>query len=252
MRFDFPSQEQIPELLAMWKDAFGDHSGFWEMFLDTAFVPEHCRCVTVDGETAAALYWFDCTCHGQKMAYVYAVITHPKYRNKGLCRSLLEDAHKHLTVQGCAAVLLVPEQEALRQMYRKLGYRDCTFVSEFSCAAGDAPVSMRAIGPEEYGKLRRAFLPAGGVVQEGENLDFLAAQARFFTGEDFLLAAYVDEDALVGMELLGNRDAAPGILCALECAQGSFRCPGKEKAFAMIHPLTETAPIPDYFGFAFD
>lgn len=252
MRFDFPSQGQISELLAIWKDAFGDHGGFWEMFLNTAFQPEHCRCVNMDGKIAAALYWFDCSCHGQTMAYVYAVITHPDYRNKGLCRKLFEDVHKHLTAHGYAAVLLVPEQKALRQMYRRLGYRDCTFVSEFSCTAGDRPVPMRAIGPEEYGKLRRAFLTTGGVVQEGENLRFLAAQAQFFTGEDFLLAAYVDGNILVGMELLGNRDAAPGILCTLNCAQGNFRIPGKEKAFAMIHPLTENALTPNYFGFAFD
>ena len=33
------------------------------------------------------------------------------------------------------------------------------------------------------------FLPQGGVVQEGANLDFLEKQARFFAGHDFLLAA---------------------------------------------------------------
>lgn len=252
MKTDFPDQAQIPELLAMWKEAFGEHGGFWEMFLDTAFVPEHCRCVTVERKTAAALYWFECSCSGQKMAYVYAVVTHPGFRNRGLCRMLLEDVQNHLAEQGYTAVLLVPEQEALRQMYRKLDYRDCTTVSEFSCAAGDTSVPLRTIGPEEYGILRREFLPTGGVVQEGKNLAFLAAQAQFFAGEDFLLAAYVDGDTLVGMELLGNRDTAPGILRTLECARGSFRTPGQEKAFAMFHSLTEDALPPNYFGFAFD
>lgn len=252
MRFEFPSPEQIPQLLAMWKDAFGDHGGFWEMFLNTAFLPDHCRCVTVEKETAAALCWFDCSCGGKKMAYVYAVVTHPKHRNKGLCRNLLEDVHRHLTEQSYAAVLLVPEKEGLRQMYRKLGYRDCTFVSEFSFAAGDTPVSLRAVGPEEYARLRRAFLPANGVVQEGKNLDFLAQQAQLFVGADFLLAAYVDADTLVGMELLGNRNAAPGIVRTLDCSEGNFRTPGDAKPFAMVHPLTGNAPVPSYFGFAFD
>lgn len=252
MRIDPPTPSQLPELLQMWKAAFGDHGGFWEMFLETAFVPEHCRCVTVDGQAAAALFWFDCSCEGEKIAYVYAVVTHPGHRNKGLCRRLLEDTHTHLTGLGYHAVMLVPEQKGLRQMYRKLGYQDCTSVSEFSCAAGTAPIPVRAVDAEEYGRLRREFLPRLGVIQEGKNLDFLAAQVQFFAGETFLLAAYLEEDTLQGMELLGDREAAPGILSALGCVEGKFRTAGTGKPFAMIFPLTENAVIPQYFGFAFD
>lgn len=252
MKIDHPAKLQIPQLLGLWKSVFGDHGGFWEMFLETAFVPEHCRCITENGQVTAALYWFDVCCHGQKLAYVYAVVTHPEHRNQGLCRKLLDDTHAHLAQQGYSSVLLVPEKPPLRQMYEKLGYRNCTTVSEFSCNAGDSPVSLRAIGPLEYAQLRREFLPAGGVIQKRENLDFLAAQAQFFTGEDFLLAAYVDGDTLHSMELLGPREAAPGIVRALGCMKGNFRTPGKEKPFAMFHPLTEDAAIPEYFGFAFD
>lgn len=252
MRIDQPAESQIPELLEMWKTAFGDYGGFWEMFLETAFEAEHCRCVTVDGRAAAALYWFDTACNGQRMAYVYAVVTHPGCRNQGLCRLLLADVHRYLTENGYSAVLLVPEKESLRQMYRKLGYADCTTVSEFVCHTGTEPVPVRAIGQAEYGRLRRDYLPEGGVLQEGKNLDFLAAQAQLFAGEDFLLAAYLEEDTLHGMELLGNRDAAPGILQVLKCTQGSFRTPGGEKPFAMFHPLTADAVVPQYFGFAFD
>lgn len=252
MRIDHPTPEQIPGLLQMWKTAFGDHDGFWELFLNTAFDAAHCRCATVDGQPAAALYWFDCTCEGQKLAYIYAVVTHPGYRNQGLCRMLLEDVHTHLKQNGYAAAMLVPEQEGLRQMYRKLGYQDCTSVSEFSCTARATPVSVRAVGAEEYGALRRKFLPRSGVLQEGKNLDFLAAQAQFFAGEDFLLAAYADGDALFGMELLGNPEAAPGILSGLGFKKGNFRMPGEGKPFAMFHPLTKDAALPNYFGFAFD
>lgn len=252
MSIDQPAEAQIPELLQLWKSAFGEHGGFWEMFLETAFELSHCRCVTVDGQAAAALYWFDGSCNGQKIAYLYAVVTHPEHRNKGLCRMLLEDVHRHLAGLGYAASLLVPEKEALRQMYRKLGYEDCTGVSEFSCSAGSAPVSVRSIGKAEYGTLRRESLPEASVLQEGKNLDFLAAQVQFFAGADFLLAAYLEEDTLHGMELLGNRDAAPGILRALGCSQGTFRTPGDEKPFAMFHALCKDAVAPNYFGFAFD
>lgn len=252
MGIDFPAGAQIPELLHLWKGVFGDHDGFWELFLETAFSPEHCRCITEDGQITAALYWFDCTCREQKMAYVYAVVTHPGHRGRGLCRKLLEDTHRYLKARGYSAVLLVPEQESLRQMYQKFGYTTCTFVSEFTCTAAEPAIALRAIGPSEYALLRRAFLPENGVVQEQENLSFLSAQAQFYTGQDFLLAAYTDEEILYGMELLGSPDAASGITAALGCKTGRFRTVGTERAFAMLYPLTEAAVTPAYFGFAFD
>lgn len=252
MRAEHPSREQVSQLLALWKDAFGAHGGFWELFLDCGFSPEHCLCILEDGQAAAALCWFDCSCGDQKSAYIYAVVTHPGHRNKGLCRKLLEGTHAHLAAHGYSAAMLVPAEEGLRQMYRKLGYRDCTTISEFSWEAGPESAAVRTVTPEEYGALRRVLLPKGGVVQEGENLTFLAAQAQLYAGADFLLAAYGEDDTLHGMELLGNREAAPGILRALGFAQGIFRTPGADKPFAMFHPLRPDAIAHDYFGFAFD
>lgn len=252
MRFDQPAPSQIPQLLALWKNVFGEYDGFWELFLETAFQPDHCRCFHEDDQITAALCWLDCEYNGQRFAYLYAVMTHPDHRGKGLCRQLLDELHAYLTTNGYSAALLVPAEEALQKMYRKLGYTDCTTVFEFSCAAAASPVSLRAIGPEEYAQLRREFLPEGGVIQEGENLTFLAQQAQFYAGADFLLAAYTQESTLHGMELLGNPAAAPGIVTALECKKGQFRTPGTDRPFAMIHPLQEDAVIPDYFGLAFD
>ena len=60
------------------------------------------------------------------------------------------------------------------------------------------------------------------------------------------------EGFLWGLELLGNKEAAPGILKALGCMKGRFRTPGKDQPFAMYLPLTETAEKPAYFGLAFD
>ena len=252
MTFEYPAQAQIPQLLALWKDAFGEYNGFWELFLETGFAPRRCRCVVENGQITAALTWLDGSCQGQKTAYLYAVVTHPAHRGRGLCRKLLADTHRLLISEGYASALLVPAEDGLRQMYEKLGYRTCTRVTEFECTPADVPVPLRAVGPGEYAALRREFLPSGGVLQEGENLTFLARQAQFYAGEDFLLAAYSDENALTAMELLGNTHAAPGILRALGSKKGSFRCPGDALPFAMVHPLAEDALIPAYFGFAFD
>ncbi len=252
MKIDHPTATQIPQLLSLWKDAFGEHNGFWELFLQTGFSLERCRCIVEAGQVSAALCWLDASLDGQKLAYLYAVVTHPGHRGQGLCRTLLADTHCHLAAQGYSGALLVPENEALRRMYGKLGYETATGVCEFTCGAGTKKIFLRAIGPEEYGALRRDFLPPGGVVQEGENLSFLSQQAQFYTGEDFLMAAYAEGDTLTAMELLGDPQNAPGILAALDCRQGHFRTPGTQKKFAMFHPLQDGARKPLYFGFAFD
>ena len=252
MNFEQPGKNQIPQMIRLWKEVFGEYDGFWELFLETAFLPDHCRCITEDGQAIAGLYWFDCSCGTDRIAYVYAVATDPRYRGKGLCRMLMAEVHTLLKDQGYDSVMLVPADPGLREMYRKMGYKDCTRISELSCSAGTSPVEIRSVSTEEYAALRREMLPSGSVLQEGNNLNFLAAQAQLFAGKDFLLAAYLDGDTLHGMELLGNPESAPGILRALGCEQGKFQIPGTERAFAMIHKLSKNAVTPAYFGFSFD
>ena len=252
MTFEHPGKAHISHLLKLWKEVFGEYDGFWELFLDTAFSPDHCLCITEDDRITGGLYWFDCSCHKDKIAYIYAVVTDPQHRGKGLCRKLMANVHALLKTRGYDSVMLVPADEDLRKMYRKMGYEDCTAIGRLSCSAGDAAAEIRNVGTEEYALLRRKLLPEKAVLQEGAQLSFLAFQAQLFAGEDFLLAAYLDDETLHGMELLGNPESAPGILRSLGCQKGIFQIPGQEKPFAMIHKLHENTLTPCYFGFAFD
>lgn len=252
MKIDTPRKAQIPELRGLWKTAFADEDAFLDCFFGTAFSPGRCRCVTVEDRLAAALYWFEISCRGERMAYLYAVATDPEFRGRGLCRQLMADTQAHLKQAGYAGAVLVPDGEGLTRMYAGMGYRLCSGVREFTCDAAGAPVAVNPISTETYARLRRQYLPDGGVVQEGENLAFLETFGEFYAGEDFLMAARIQEDTLVGMELLGNSPAAPGILAGLGLKRGSFRTPGNEKPFAMFLPLREQTRAPAYFGLAFD
>lgn len=248
MTIDAPKQEQIRQLRRLWKEAFGDTDAFLDSFFGIAFSPDRCRCVTEDGRVTAALYWFDCECDGKKMAYLYAVATAQNCRGRGLCRSLLEDTHRHLECFNYAGTILVPADEALGQMYGRMGYLLATSVSEFSCGPGEQPTALRSLTAEEYSRRRRELLPAGGVIQEGPLTDLLAEQCGMFGGEDFLTAAWMEDGVLHTEEFLGNRDAAPGIVKALGAVKGIFRAPGEGKSFAMYRPLGEDCPKPGYFG----
>lgn len=251
MTVDYPRSSQLPQLRSLWKAAFGDTDAFLDQFFSTAYHPRRCRCVTQDDTVAAVLYWFDVTCRGEKMAYLYAVATHPEARGQGLCRRLMEDVRQILSEEGYAAILLVPQDASLVQMYAKMGYRPATGVTQFY-ASPAAPLPLQKITAAEYGALRRTLLPPGSVLQEGENLTFLATQADFYAGDGLIAAVTTDADHLHCHELLGARSAAAGITAALNCRSGFFRTPGDEIPFAMIQKLKDNCLNPQYFGFAFD
>ena len=252
MKIDYPSPHHMIQQRSLWQDAFGDTDAFLDSFFRTAYAPDRCRCVLIDDEIAAILYWIDCTLDHQKLAYIYAVVTRPDHRGKGLCRMLIEDTHTLLRARCYAGALLVPQKESLRQMYAGMGYRNMGGLTEFKCDACNTAIPLHAVGPEEYAVLRRGLLPPGGVVQEGAGLAFLSEQLQFYAGDGFLFAAYGENDVLSVPELLGDETAAPGILKALSHSRGNFRIPGGNVPFAMFHPLVDSAITPTYFGFAFD
>ena len=252
MKTDHPSLCHRNQMRKLWQDAFGDTDAFLDLFYITAYAPDRCLGIFIAEELAAALYWIDCHIQDQKLAYIYAVVTAPAHRGKGLCRKLMADTHELLKSRGYSGSILVPQKESLRQMYVGMGYQDAGGLTVFSCEAGTDPIPLRAVGPQEFAALRRSLLPENAVIQEGEGLDFLAQQLQFYAGDDVLLAAYAENGTLHGIELLGNRNAAPGILKALDIPQGIFRTPGHNQPFAMFHPLANDAICPKYFGFAFD
>ncbi|MBQ3030252.1 MAG: hypothetical protein IJD24_03425, partial [Agathobacter sp.] len=131
-------------------------------------------------------------------------------------------------------------------------YEMCTKISEITCSAENLGVSITEISKEEYATLRPALLPKNSVIQGNENLDFLATQARFYKGDNFLLVGTIENENLHGIEFLGDISLAPGVVHALSCKDASLRTPGKDIPFAMFHALEENATEPTHFGFAFD
>ena len=251
MVIDYPTAAQEPQLRSLWQLAFGDSEEFIAGFFAGGYSPRRCRCAAEGDDVAAALYWFDAEFRGQKFAYLYAVATHPDFRNRGLCRALMADTAACLTERGYDGALLMPQDLGLREMYGRMGFRDCCTLSEFACDAGEA-VALHPVSRGEFAALRREYLPPDGVIQEGANLSYLERYAAFYSGEDFLLAAAPNGDSLTSMELLGSAGAAPGILGALGFSHGRFRTPGTALPGAMFRPLRADVDAPGYFGLVFD
>lgn len=236
------------QLRSLWKAAFSDDDAFLDSFFSTAYALERCRYLTENGSITAALYWLDCSSGDKEYAYLYAVATDPAHRGKGLCRRLMEQTHRELSDAGYAGTILVPGEDGLRHMYKKMGYVSFSGMDQLRCTAGN-PIPLKEVSIQEYAAARKKWLPAGGVVQEKENLAFLSRYTKLYAGESFALAAVTEGEKLMGLELLGSADAA-GITAALGCTEGCFRIPGTTP-FAMYRPLS--CPVaPSYFGLAFD
>lgn len=252
MNIDYPTSAQIPRLRSLWKKAFWDTEEFLDIFFSRGFSRKRCRCVTIGNEVAAALYWFGVQCGSEEYAYLYAVATDPAYRGRGFCRALMEDVGQLLAGQGCAGLILVPQDDRLAAMYRKMGYRDCCSVTEFTAPAEDTPLPLRRLTPAEYAEARRRFLPEDAVIQERENLDFLSGYALFFTGGGWLAAVSLEGKKLRCHELLGDPDAAYALVSALGCQEGFFRIPGTGRPFAQCRMLKPDCKKMSYFGLSFD
>lgn len=251
MKPEHPELQHLPGLRQLWQASFGDSDAFLDRFFVHGFAPERSLCIPDGDAVAGALYWFPCRCGGKPMAYLYALAVKKSHRGRGLARALVEEAAAILKTQGYCGILLVPGEPELFAMYDRMGFSDTLTVDIFHATAGAVRASLREVSAEEYGALRRDFLPEGGVAQDKENLRFLSSYARLYAGDGILLAAATEDDRLFGMELLGNRDSAPGILTALGAAHGTFRTPGGSHPFAQYRSLDGT-PAPTHFGLAFD
>ena len=251
MSVTYPNEKLIPGLRNLWKKAFGDTDEFLDLFFSTAYASDRCRCIAEGNEVQSVLYWFDCFLEDQKIAYIYAVATDPACRGRGLCRKVMEDTMEVLTDRGYAGAILLPQEEWLIAMYAGMGFEPCTTVTEQWYPAGEE-IPIRQIDETEYAALRRKMLPPGGVIQEGENMTFLAGMAKFYKGENFIAAVTTDGEEIWCPEFLGDSGAVPGLVKTLGFPAGRARMPGKSRQFAMFRLLTKEGKKPDYFGLVFD
>lgn len=251
MIIDKPTLAQVPTLNTLWQQAFGDPEPFVDRFFSAGFSPERCRCITIDGEAVAALYWFDCVWQNKKLAYLYAVATENAHRGQGLCRKLMENTHDHLQASGYHGAVLVPGTPALATMYQKAGYTPFRFVDTVSVFANGPTCPVNEISAGEFENLRKNFLPENSVVQDTETYTFLATFCRFFLGEDFLLCASQENSTLYVQEFLGNREKLPGILSTMQLQKAVTKISGSN-IFAMYRSFTQDKQLPGYFGIALD
>jgi len=232
----------------LWQSAFHEPMEAIDGFFANAFSPDRCRYFTENGIPICALYWFDCEYEGGKLAYIYAVATHPDHRGNGLASRLMKETHAHLKALGYAGAVLKPAA-GLFPFYEKLGYVNSGYIRRFTAEAGMPPLVLKELSPEDYCMLRRSYLPKDGVRQEGITLTYLHTFANFYAAENAIASVLKDEPVI--LEYLGDPDSAPGILSSLGIKTAEIPTIGNDIPFAMFHPLNCTK-IPGYLGISLE
>lgn len=249
MIIDNPKAEHIPTLRALWQQAFGDSQAFLDCFFETGFAYDRCRCVFREGQPVAAVYLFDGTFAGEKIAYLYALAVEKHHQKQGLSRLLLADTHAHLQQSGYAGAVMEPATESLGQYYARLGYRSFGGRKDHSYQMGNGEVPVTELGDLAYEQLRQKLLPSGGIAQEGAMTRFLQSQAKLFGGEGFVAAVSREENRI--LEFLGQEEKIPGLLKTLHMASAVVRtCGGAPQS--MYLDFSGRDVLPAYFGLPMD
>lgn len=252
MTIKSPDFDQIPALRNLWKQAFGDSDAFLDAFFRLGFSTDRSRCLMLDGQLAAMLYWFDAQWDGRKLAYLYAIATDQALQNRGLCHRLMDNTHTFLKELGYAGCVLVPASQSLFRFYGSLGYLPFGPVDCFTCTPSQSPVQLQQISWETYAQLRSHYLPADSILQDAQTLRFLASYVTFYVAESCLFCGSMDKDHFIAQEFLGDPAHAAGIVCALQAQSGHFRTPGAGAPLAMFYPFSPDLKSPGYLGLVLD
>lgn len=252
MIIDAPKEIHLSQLKRLWQQAFGDSDREIDLFFESGYSPERCRIAIDKDSVLGALYWFPCSWEGKPLAYLYAIATDAAHQNQGICTKLIADTHRYLASLGFSGTVLVPGTAELFSFYEKLGYRTFGGLTKHAAVYGSTPLPFQKINAAKYADLRKALLPAGSILQEDAFLPLLEVSLDFYAGDNWLLAGKKTWQHFEGAEYLGNPENLPGILCALNVSNGTFRSPGSDLPFAMFHSLVPEQTLPGYFAFALD
>ncbi len=278
----------------IWEKCFQDSDEFIERFYTTRYDQEKTMVLLQDGEIASMLTMLPITVNdtdGQSFAAVmlYAIATHPDYRQRGLATRLLDYTHEYLRLKEYAFSVLVPAEKGLFDFYRKQGYREGFGIRETVISSKniesfprdrDHQEKLTEINPQEYNRRRNLFL--GGSLHISYLVEEIAYQQELSrrSGADIYglkiggnegCAAIerIGSDKIMVKEILIKDEILPAALrCLLQelaAAQYLIRTPlylGQElggviRPFGMLKPLQKKS-LPrkaddlGYLGLAFD
>ncbi len=277
------TEEDIPQLKALWVLAFGDSGSYVENFFSTYHQPQRMFVAEKSGQILAMTAYFDSHLQQDEtprpFAYLYAVATHPDFEKQGLASRLLAKIYEIFQAEGYAGVTTVPATPSLHKFFGKNRFQDyfVEYRKTFSQITPDTKGKLTALSAEEYAQARGKFLEKTELSWVDYALDGLVYQKslgelfHFELGQQSCLFALEQgsEDFFIWKECLGDMNLLPDCLShvkgiyPLHTVEVRHPLPlddWKKENFGMIfrfspeHSTEKTAPLVQegYLGFAFD
>lgn len=279
-----PGADDLPQLSALWREAFRDTEEETAFFFQYRHRAENMLVLRLEDRIAGMLTMLPVALlaggKALKARYVFAIATEESYRNRGVSTQLLAAANAAAAAEGCAATLLVPANERLFVFYGKRAY-ETTFYTDvltFEAAAlAAAPVAgaFSPCGVDEWSRMRDAAFGGSSLYARWDRdaLSYIIWSVEAGGGGVLCLngisgsaAAVCErrEDTLRITELAGRmdpREAAalairrfPAARCELRLRQGEARG-ARTVPFGMVRWLTAPPKIqgaPNYLALAKD
>lgn len=119
-------KEQVRRL---WATCFHDSEAFMDLYFGCRYADSLNEYMESDGQVMAALQRipYRLTYEGMNVpvAYISGACTHPAYRERGVMRKLLAQAHQSMFREGVLFSTLIPAEEWLKGYYARSGYTLC-------------------------------------------------------------------------------------------------------------------------------
>ncbi|MCX7714514.1 MAG: GNAT family N-acetyltransferase [Clostridia bacterium] len=140
---EFPSNSLLPQIKALWKDAFFDSDAAIDFYFSNRHKNENMLVFTENGKVLSMLSMLPLSLYAQgntfPARYIYAVATLTAFRGRGLSSALLDYAHNYMINQKIFASVLVPASTSLFNFYKKRGYESCFEVDTLTIKKEELP-----------------------------------------------------------------------------------------------------------------
>lgn len=190
---------ELPAQKELWKTSFGDDSSFINLFYKHYCKPEDMLVLVEDGvlRSMAAILPLDLRFPNGltgKSGYIYALCTHPSFRNRGFVRDLLNYTDFYLKKRGKDCATLVPADAGLHRFFDIQGFGECFSHRKVEIAAALLPTppehaEAAPVDPEEYGRIRERLLAGQFHLSYDKSLlAFQRAGSHMFGGDLYRFA----------------------------------------------------------------
>lgn len=243
------------DILDIYNTVFSGESDFAERFFDIVWKKEYCLSVSEKGKTVSAVNVLPFTLtDGENefsAGYIYAAMTLPEYRGKGIMGRLLSESFD----MGHDFSILIVQNDSLFDYYSRFGYLPICTVSEKTVAVNEATdFTVRRADISDYARLldiyrtsAKSFLAVKREKSEFERISRVYALPFYVAVRNEEITSYCigykEDDIFTAMEAVGeDADALTSTVAKISgCKSATVRTIGTDKPIGMIKPLSDKA-----------